>query len=201
MFLKRFLDILISLVSLVIFLPIILIIGIMIKCDSSGPIIFKQRRIGRFKNEFYILKFRTMYTDTPSDLATDLLKNSSKSITSIGSVLRKTSLDEIPQLVNILLGDMSLVGPRPSLWNQYDLIKKRDDKNIHKIRPGLTGWAQVNGRDELNDDKKVEYDKYYLDNQSLKLDICILFKTFFNVLKSKGIVEGQKQESYTGDNK
>lgn len=178
-----------------------LLIGIMIKCDSSGPIIFKQKRIGRFKNEFYILKFRTMYTDTPSDLATDLLKNSNKSITSIGSVLRKTSLDELPQLVNILLGDMSLVGPRPSLWNQYDLIKKRDDKNIHKIRPGLTGWAQVNGRDELNDDKKVEYDKYYLENQSLKLDIYILFKTFFNVLKSKGIVEGQKQESYTGDNK
>jgi len=139
-----------------------------------------------------------MYIDTPSNVPTHLLENPEAFITPVGRVLRKTSLDELPQLLNILVGDMSLVGPRPALYNQEDLISLREQYGVHRIRPGLTGWAQVNGRDELPIPVKVEYDRYYADNWSLKLDFKILFLTAVNVLKSKGIVEGRQNKQEKG---
>ena len=187
---KRILDILFSILLLAVLSPIILIIIIAIKIDSKGPIIFKQNRIGINKSEFYILKFRTMYIDTPKDVPTHLLENPEKWITKVGMFIRKTSLDELPQLINILKGDMSFIGPRPALWNQYDLIEEREKYGANDVPVGLTGWAQVNGRDELPIAEKAKLDGEYANKISLWMDIKCLFKTIFSVLKSDGVVEG-----------
>ena len=170
--------------------PVILIIIIAIKIDSKGPIIFKQKRIGIYKSEFFILKFRTMYKDTPKDVPTHLLESPEKWITRVGKFLRKTSLDELPQLINILKGDMSFVGPRPALWNQYDLIEEREKYGANDVPVGLTGWAQVNGRDELPIEEKAKLDGDYAKNIGLWMDIKCFFKTILSVLKSEGVLEG-----------
>jgi O-antigen biosynthesis protein WbqP len=187
---KRILDIFFSILLLAMLSPVILIIIIAIKIDSKGPIIFKQKRIGINKSEFYILKFRTMYIDTPKDVPTHLLENPEKWITKVGMFIRKTSLDELPQLINILKGDMSFIGPRPALWNQYDLIEEREKYGANDVPVGLTGWAQVNGRDELPIAEKAKLDGEYANKISLWMDIKCLFKTIFSVLKSDGVVEG-----------
>lgn len=188
---KRVFDLISSLIGFIFFLPLFLIISLIIKLSSPGPIFFKQKRIGKDNEEFYILKFRTMRIDTPN-VATHLLENPDKYITKIGKVLRKTSLDELPQLINIIRGEMSVVGPRPALYNQLDLKEMRTKKGIHKLVPGLTGWAQINGRDEIPLKEKVELDKYYLENRSFGFDIEIIFKTIISVAKSDGVQEGKK---------
>lgn len=183
---KRIFDILMSFVAIGVFSIPMLIVGITIKLNSKGPILFKQRRVGRSGNHFEIYKFRSMRTDTPN-LSTEALGDPTSYITSVGKFLRKTSLDELPQLFNILKGDMSIVGPRPALYNQYDLIKMRDEVGVNFIRPGLTGYAQVMGRDLISDEQKVTYDKYYVENQSFLFDIKIIWLTIFNVAKAEGI--------------
>lgn len=187
---KRVFDFILSLIAFIVFSPIILIIAIIIKLTSPGPVLFKQRRIGKNNKEFEILKFRTMRIDTPN-VATHLLENPDMYITSIGKFLRKTSLDELPQLINIIKGEMSIVGPRPALYNQYDLKDMRTKVGVHKLVPGLTGWAQINGRDEIPLIDKVNLDKEYLDNNNLLLDIKIIFMTVISVLKSDGVQEGK----------
>lgn len=185
----RFLNSIFSLLLLILLLPLFLIISIAIKVDSEGPVFFKQRRIGKNNREFLIYKFRTMKINTP-DLATDKLQNPESHITRIGKFLRKSSLDEIPQLINILKGEMAFIGPRPALYNQYKLIKLRKDAGVYTLVPGVTGWAQINGRDNNNDVQKTQLDKYYLENKSLSLNLRILFMTLLRVLKCDGIVEG-----------
>lgn len=187
---KRIFDFILSLIAFIVFSPIILIISIIIKLTSPGPIFFKQRRIGKNNKEFEILKFRTMRIDTPN-VATHLLENPDIYITSIGKFLRKTSLDELPQLINIIKGEMSIVGPRPALYNQYDLKDMRTKVGVHKLVPGLTGWAQINGRDEIPLADKVNLDKEYLHKNNILLDIKIIFMTVISVLKSDGIQEGK----------
>ena len=172
---KRIIDIVFSILGLIILAPVFLIISVVIKLESKGPVIFKQKRIGRYKKNFTIYKFRTMRNDAPKDMPTHMLKNAKGCITKVGNILRKTSLDELPQLVNILKGDMSIVGPRPALWNQDDLIKERDKYNANDIRPGLTGWAQINGRDELEIQTKAKFDGEYIQKISLMFDIKIFF--------------------------
>ena len=191
---KRLLDIIFSVFGIIILLPLLIIISILIKTTSKGPILFKQRRIGKNKKEFVIYKFRTMRTDTPKDMPTHMLNNAKGYITKIGNLLRKTSLDELPQLINIIKGDMAIIGPRPALYNQEDLINERDKYNANDIRPGLTGWAQVNGRDELEIPVKAKYDGEYLEKMSFLFDVKIVFKTVINVFKHEGIVEGKKEE-------
>ena len=186
---KRVFDFLMSFISIIVFSPIILIISLLIKLTSKGPVFFKQRRIGKNNEEFNILKFRTMRVDTPN-VATHLLKDPSVFITPLGKFLRKTSLDELPQLINILKGEMSIVGPRPALYNQYDLIDMRTEVGVHKLVPGLTGWAQVNGRDEISLEEKVALDKEYMNMQSFWMDIKIIFMSAFKVAKSEGVSEG-----------
>lgn len=188
--LKRIFDFLASLIGIILLSPIIIIVAIVIKLSSPGPILFSQRRIGKDNKEFKIYKFRTMRTDTP-DVPTHLLENPEQWITPIGKFLRKTSLDELPQLWNILNGEMSIVGPRPALYNQDDLITLRTEKEVHKLVPGLTGWAQINGRDELPIPQKVELDKEYLNRRSFLFDIKIIFMTAFKVAKSEGVKEGK----------
>lgn len=189
---KRITDIVISIILLIVFSLVFILIVVAIKLTSKGPVLFRQRRIGLVKREFDILKFRTMRIDTPSNVPTHMLENPAAFITPVGKALRKTSLDELPQLFNILKGDMSLVGPRPALYNQEDLISLREQYGVHRMRPGLTGWAQVNGRDELAIPVKVEYDRYYVENWSFWLDIKILFLTAAGVLRRKGVVEGRQ---------
>ena len=186
---KRGFDILSSLIAIILFSPILLILAIIVKCTSPGPILFKQRRIGKDNQEFMIYKFRTMRIDTPN-VATHLLKNAEQYITPIGKFMRKTSLDELPQLFNILKGEMSVVGPRPALYNQYDLIEMRTKANVHIVRPGLTGLAQVSGRDELENEQKVHFDQQYVQKQSFFFDLKIIFLTVVKVFKSEGVVEG-----------
>ena len=188
--LKRVLDFILSLVGLVILSPVLLIIALIIKMTSPGPVFFKQKRMGKNKTYFKILKFRTMRTDTPKDTPTHLLANPEQYITSIGKVLRKTSLDELPQIINILKGDMSIIGPRPALWNQYDLIEERDKYGANDILPGLTGWAQINGRDELEIDVKARLDGEYVEKMSFLFDCKCFFGTITSVLKHEGVVEG-----------
>ncbi|MGR5953837.1 sugar transferase [Bacillus paranthracis] len=190
LYLKRIIDFTIALIGLIILSPIILILILCIKVDSKGPVLFKQRRIGKGKKEFYILKFRTMRIDTPKDTPTHLLENPEMYITKLGKFLRKTSLDELPQILNIIKGEMSIVGPRPALWNQYDLIKERDKYGANDIIPGLTGWAQINGRDELPIDVKAGLDGEYAQKISFLLDIKIFLKTVISVAKSDGVKEG-----------
>lgn len=187
---KRFLDIVLSFIGLLLLSPVFLIVIFMIKKDSKGPVLFKQKRFGKNKRFFYIYKFRTMYVDTPKDMPTHMLQDPSKCITKVGAFLRKTSLDELPQILNILKGDMSIVGPRPALWNQDDLIAERDRYGANDIPVGLTGWAQINGRDELPINIKAELDGYYAKNKSTWLDIKCIFLTVFSVFASDGVVEG-----------
>lgn len=188
--LKRVLDIILSLIAMLILWPVFVFIAVIIKLDSKGPVFFKQKRIGKNKREFYILKFRTMRTDTPKDMPTHMLQNSDVFITKIGTFLRKSSLDELPQIINILMGEMSIIGPRPALWNQYDLIAERDKYGANGIDPGLTGWAQINGRDELPIEAKARFDGVYVIKMSFAFDAEIFFKTIFSVLRSDGVKEG-----------
>lgn len=189
---KRILDFIFSIVLVIVFSPIFILLTLIIKLTSKGSVIFKQRRIGKKNKEFLIYKFRTMYIDAPKNMPTHLLENPDRYITPIGKFLRKTSLDELPQLFNIIKGEMSFVGPRPALYNQYDLIALRDEFDVNSVRPGVTGWAQVNGRDELDIPAKVEYDRYYVEHMSLWLDFKIVFMTAFNVMLGKGVVEGKQ---------
>lgn len=189
---KRILDFILALLSLLILSPILIIIAIVIKLTSKGPILFKQRRIGKNKKEFYIYKFRSMRTDTPKDMPTHMLKNPDEYITPIGKFLRKSSLDELPQLLNILKGEMSFIGPRPALWNQYDLISERDKYGANDVYPGLTGWAQINGRDELSIPMKAKLDGEYVEKMSFLFDVKCFFGTITSVLRSEGVVEGRK---------
>lgn len=189
---KRFYDLILSLIGLVILIPIFVLLIIIIKIDSKGPILFKQKRVGRNKKYFYILKFRTMYISSPKDTPTHLLENPNQWITKIGRILRKTSLDELPQIINIIKGEMSIVGPRPALWNQYDLIEERDIYGINEFTPGLTGYAQIHGRDELNIQDKTKLDAHYCQNISFGNDFKIILKTIVKVFKREGIVKGKK---------
>ena len=189
-FIKRSLDVFLSLVGMLSLSPFILILIIVIKLDSKGPVLFKQKRIGIHKKTFQILKFRTMRIDTPKDTPTHLLENPEQWITKVGKFLRKTSLDELPQIWNIFVGDMSIIGPRPALWNQYDLIEERDRYGANDVLPGLTGWAQIHGRDELPIAKKAELDGYYVQHLSFGLDVRCFFGTIKSVAKSEGVVEG-----------
>lgn len=188
---KRILDLLFSCILFIVLLPLLLAITIIIKFTSKGHVIFTQKRIGVNGKIFNIYKFRTMYIDAPNETPTHLLEEPDKYITPIGKILRKTSLDELPQLINIIKGEMSFVGPRPALYNQYDLIELREQYGVNKLRPGITGWAQVNGRDELEISTKVQYDKYYAENRTLWLDLKIVFLTVYSVILSKGVVEGK----------
>ena len=187
---KRIIDIVLSLLACVLLLPVFLLIVAAIKIDSKGPILFKQKRVGINKSHFYILKFRTMRIDTPKDVPTHLLENPEQWITRVGKFLRKTSLDELPQIFNILAGHMSIIGPRPALWNQFDLIEERDKYGANDIRPGLTGWAQIHGRDELSIEEKSRLDGEYVKNIGFKMDIKCFFGTIISVLRSDGVVEG-----------
>ncbi|VEU83281.1 Putative colanic biosynthesis UDP-glucose lipid carrier transferase [Acholeplasma hippikon] len=189
---KIIMDFLLSLIGIIILSPIFLVCIIWIKLDSKGPVLFKQKRVGKDKKLFYIWKFRTMRIDTPSDTPTHLLSNPDQWITKSGKFLRKTSLDELPQIFNILQGKMSIIGPRPALWNQYDLIDERDKYGANDILPGLTGYAQIKGRDELIIADKAKLDGYYKQNMNLWLDIKIFFGTIISVLKSDGVVEGKQ---------
>ena len=188
--LKRGIDFLLSLVGIIVLSPILLILYIAIKIDSKGPVIFKQKRVGKNKSHFYIYKFRTMKVDTPQETPTHLLSNPDFFITRVGKFLRKTSLDELPQLFNILKGDMAVIGPRPALWNQYDLIEERDKYHANDIRPGLTGLAQISGRDELEIDYKARLDGQYTANITPIMDLKCFFGTIISVFKSDGVVEG-----------
>ena len=187
---KRIIDVVLSLAACIILSPVFLILCIAIKVDSKGPILFKQKRIGIHKTEFYILKFRTMRIDTPKDMPTHLLANPDQYITKVGRFLRKSSLDELPQIFNILKGDMSIIGPRPALWNQYDLIEERDKYGANDVMPGLTGWAQINGRDELEIPVKAKLDGEYVKRMSFAFDAKCFFGTITSVLKHDGVVEG-----------
>ena len=187
---KRFLDIVFSVVGIVLLSPIFLFLIVVIKLDSKGPVLFKQKRFGQNKNYFFILKFRTMRIDTPCDTPTHLLNNPDQWITRIGKFLRKSSLDELPQIINILKGEMSIIGPRPALWNQYDLIEARDRYSANSVPVGLTGWAQINGRDELPIEDKAKLDGEYVDKLGFLMDLRCFFGTIISVITSKGIVEG-----------
>lgn len=189
-FFKRTLDIVLSFIGMIALSPFFLLLVLAIKLDSKGSVLFKQKRVGLHKKHFYILKFRTMRIDTPKDTPTHLLKNPEQWITKVGKFLRKTSLDELPQIWNIFVGDMSIIGPRPALWNQYDLIEERDRYGANDVLPGLTGWAQIHGRDELPIAKKAELDGYYVQHLSFGLDVRCFFGTIKSVAKSEGVVEG-----------
>lgn len=191
---KRFFDIIFSLCGIVALWIPMLLIALAIKADSKGPVLFKQKRIGIHKTHFNILKFRTMHAYTPKDVPTAELSDPVKWITKIGKILRKTSLDELPQLFNILVGEMSIIGPRPALWNQFDLIEERDKHDANDIRPGLTGWAQINGRDELEIEEKARLDGEYVKKISLIFDCKCFLKTIKSVIKSEGFVEGSVDE-------
>jgi len=193
-FIKRIVDFTLSLLILAGLSIVFLILSLIIKLDSKGPVFFKQKRIGKDKKEFNILKFRTMKTDAPKEMPTHLLDKPDAYITPVGSFLRKTSLDELPQLINILRGDMSLIGPRPALWNQYDLIEEREKYKANDVLPGLTGLAQISGRDELPIEVKAEIDGEYVVKQSPKVDAEIFIKTIFRVLLSDGVREGKAKE-------
>ena len=189
-FFKRLLAIVLSLLGLLCLGWLLILLSIAIKLDSPGPVLFRQKRVGLGKSHFHILKFRTMRIDTPKDMPTHLLSNPEQYITRVGKFLRKTSLDELPQLFNILNGDMAIIGPRPALWNQFDLIAERDKYGANDIRPGLTGWAQINGRDELEIDVKARLDGEYVERLSFLFDVKCFLGTITAVLRSDGVVEG-----------
>ena len=189
---KRFFDILFSFLFILILSPLYIVLFFKVLIDTKGFPIFRQRRIGKNNKEFMILKFRSMNVNTPRDIPTHLLENPDKYITKCGKWLRKSSLDELPQLFNIFVGHMSFIGPRPALWSQEDLIKGRTDNNVDMIRPGLTGYAQTNGRDTISIEEKVKLDTYYLDNFNMWFDIKILFKTIGSTLTHKDVLEGKQ---------
>ena len=199
---KRMIDIILSFLAIIILFIPCLIIAICIKIESKGPVFFKQKRVGKDKEYFKIYKFRTMRTDTPKDMPTHMLNNPDLYITKVGRILRKSSLDELPQIINIIKGDMSIVGPRPALWNQEDLIAERDKYHANNIRPGLTGLAQISGRDELEIPLKAKIDGEYTKNISFLLDFKIFFKTIVKVFGSDGVVEGkvEKKENNSEEN-
>lgn len=187
---KRICDLLISCISLIVLAPIFLIIMAAIKLDSKGPVFFSQKRAGIHKKYFKILKFRTMRIDTPKNIPTHMLSDPEEYITKVGKILRRTSLDELPQIFNIIKGDMSIIGPRPALWNQYDLIKERDKYGANDVLPGLTGWAQINGRDELEIPVKAKLDGEYVRKMGFIMDVKCFAGSVLSVIKSDGIVEG-----------
>ena len=191
---KRALDLLLSGLGLVVLSPLFLIISIAIKAEDPGPVFFRQKRVGIHKTYFNIVKFRSMRQDTPHDMPTHLLNDPQRWITKTGRFLRKTSLDELPQIAQIFTGKMSIIGPRPALWNQYDLIAQRDQYGATDITPGLTGWAQVNGRDELEIEEKARLDGEYAQNISFGMDMKIFWMTVRNVLRGSGVVEGGPKE-------
>ena len=199
---KRLLDILLSLGGILVLALPMLIIAVAVKLDSKGPVLFWQKRVAIHKGTYMMPKFRSMYTTAPANMPTHLLTSPDQWITPVGKFLRKTSLDELPQLFSILKGDMSVVGPRPALWNQYDLIAERDKYGANDVRPGLTGWAQINGRDELPIDVKARFDGAYVENLSFAMDCRCFFGTIGKVLGRDGVVEGgtgtlEKEESKT----
>lgn len=201
-YLKRLLDFVLSTIGLAVLALVFLVIAIAIKVDDPGPVFFRQKRIGIHKTYFDILKFRTMKMDTPHDMPTHLLENPDQYITRVGRFLRKTSLDELPQIAQIWTGKMSIIGPRPALWNQYDLIAERDKYGANDVRPGLSGWAQINGRDELPIEVKAWYDGEYVARVSFLFDCRCFFGTIAKVLKREGVVEGgtgelEKREKVT----
>ena len=187
---KRLSDTVLAALGLIILSPLFLLLIILVKLDSRGPVFFRQRRVGIHRKYFEILKFRTMRIDTPKDTPTHLLENPEQYITRMGKFLRKTSLDELPQLINILKGDMSIVGPRPALWNQEDLLKARERYGANDVMPGLTGWAQINGRDELEIPVKARLDGEYVKHMGIRMDCVCFLRTIASVLKSDGVVEG-----------
>lgn len=197
---KRTIDFILSFAGIIILSPLLIVLMVLIKVTSPGPIFFKQKRVGIHKSYFNILKFRTMRIDTPKDMPTHLLENPDQYITSVGKFLRKTSLDELPQLFNIFKGEMAIVGPRPVLWNQYDLIELRDAYGANDVLPGLTGWAQVNGRDELEIDVKAKLDGEYCKKLSFLFDVKCFLMTIFSVLKHDGVVEGGTGSIHNKDN-
>lgn len=187
---KRGIDILLSGAAIIVLSPVLVGLCLAIKLDSKGPVLFKQKRVGLHKDIFEIWKLRTMRTDTPKDTPTHMLADPDQYITRTGRFLRKTSLDELPQIFNILKGEMSIIGPRPALWNQDDLIAERDKYGANDVTPGLTGWAQVNGRDELEITVKAKLDGYYVEHMSFRFDCICFLKTITSVLRSDGVVEG-----------
>ena len=193
-FFKRLIDFLLSLLGTILLSPVLAALAVWVKCSSPGPVLFKQKRVGRGKTYFQIYKFRSMSSDTPKDMPTHLLENPEAFITPAGRFLRRTSLDELPQLFNILKGEMSIVGPRPALWNQDDLVAERDKYGANDCVPGLTGYAQVHGRDELPIPEKARLDGYYARHLSFWLDVKIFFRTIGSVLHHDGVVEGRQKE-------
>ena len=189
-FIKRGADVVLSLLALICLSPVYLLVALAVKLTSPGPVLFRQKRVGRGGRLFTIYKFRTMRTDTPRDTATHLLQDPARYITRVGAFLRRSSLDELPQFFNVLKGDMSIVGPRPALYNQYDLIAAREKAGVDAVRPGITGLAQINGRDELPIPVKVRYDREYVENLSLKMDARCFFGTIWSVLRAEGVREG-----------
>ena len=187
---KRLIDLLLSACAIVVLSPVYLLICIAIVADDPGPVFFRQKRVGIHKTHFLILKFRTMKVSTPKDVPTHLLENPEQYITRVGKFLRRASLDELPQIFQIFTGKMAIIGPRPALWNQFDLIAERDKYGANDVRPGLTGWAQINGRDELPIDVKARFDGEYVQNLSFAFDCKCFFGTIRSVLKSEGVVEG-----------
>lgn len=194
---KYVMDKIVAAAGLIVLSPVFLLLFLAIKIEDgiTAPVFFEQKRVGENKEYFMIYKYRSMKLDAPRDIPTHLLENPDQYITKVGRFLRKTSLDEIPQLFNILRGDISLIGPRPALWNQEDLIEERDRYGVHQIKPGLTGWAQINGRDELEIPVKAQFDGEYLAHVGIKMDIRCFFGTFRAVLKGEGIAEGAGRES------
>ena len=187
---KRIIDFILSGVGTLVLAPFMLLIAILIKLENKGPVLFRQKRVGLHKKTFSIMKFRTMRTDTPKDTPTHMLKNPDQYITRVGRFLRKTSLDELPQILNILKGDMAVIGPRPALWNQDDLVAERDKYGANDVLPGLTGWAQINGRDELEIPVKAKLDGEYVEKMSFLFDVKCFFGTIASIFKHEGVVEG-----------
>ncbi len=189
-FVKRMLDMILSFCALVVLAIPMAVVAVMIKLDSKGPVLFWQKRVGIHKETFMMPKFRSMYTETPAEMPTHLLNDPERWITPVGKVCRKLSIDELPQIWSILTGKMSIIGPRPALWNQFDLIEERDKYGANDVRPGLTGWAQINGRDELEIPVKAKLDGEYVKKMSFLFDCKCFFGTILAVLRHDGVVEG-----------
>ena len=200
-FWKRVIDLALSSLGIAVLAVPMLVLVVAIKLDSPGPVFFTQKRVGLHKTHFHILKFRTMRIDTPRDTPTHLLENPQQWITKVGAFLRKTSLDELPQIFNIFVGQMSVIGPRPALWNQFDLVQERDRYGANDVRPGLTGWAQINGRDELEIPVKARLDGEYVEKLSFGFDCKCFFGTITSVLKHDGVVEGGTGELHKNESK
>ena len=192
-YIKRILDLLLAAVGAIVLSPVLLLAALAIRLDSPGPVMFRQKRVGKHKTYFEILKFRTMRTDSPKDVPTHLMKDPSRWLTRTGRFLRRTSIDELPQIFNILKGDMSIVGPRPALWNQYDLIEERDKYGANDVTPGLTGWAQINGRDELDIEEKARLDGEYVRKLSFAMDLKCFLRTITAVIRAEGVAGEDKK--------